>query len=552
MESESLVGSGSKSPPPDYGTNREQSGNSGSPSQAGPAGPHEDGDDPNVADMARGSVCPLSACQVVLVVVAALMATLAVAMLAGGYQAMMRYAVNQQLVIKEGSTAYDIWKETPVPLSLRLHVFNLTNPDEVQKGYKPILEEVGPYVWREYHEKRNVSFHPNSTVTYLQQRWWVWDQEASGNSSQDDPIVTLNTIPVAAAYAMKYTVYQYALQLALNMVNEKLFVSTTAQELVFDGVKDPLLDWIQHNVVSENGSYHFLLPILEGTGGGITKFEKFAWFYKRNLSLTYDGVFNMMTGQDTIDNLGKIDNWNGRNATSFYTPPCNQLTGSAGELFPPQLSQKDLVFFSSDLCMSAKLFYNGTQDHGGLNSYRYWGTNHTFANGSTIPGNECYCVGSTCAPMGLLNAESCRMGAPAFVSFPHFYAADPFLLSGVYGLHPDEKQHSFYMDLVPGLGVPAAVSVKLQINIHLRPNPSISLLKDVPDVFLPMLWFEVRAEMTPEMASQVKMLIYFMSSSAISIGVWVVVLLVAALMVLGVLLYNRYRREPPYQLIEET
>lgn len=41
------------------------------------------------------------------------------------------------------------------------------------------------------------------------------------------------------------------------------------------------------------------------------------------------------------------------------------------------------------------------------------------------------------------------MGAPAFVSFPHFYAADPFLLKGVSGLNPDEKKHSFYMDLVP-------------------------------------------------------------------------------------------------------
>lgn len=41
------------------------------------------------------------------------------------------------------------------------------------------------------------------------------------------------------------------------------------------------------------------------------------------------------------------------------------------------------------------------------------------------------------------------MGAPAFVSFPHFYAADPSLLSGVYGLHPEEEKHSFYMDLVP-------------------------------------------------------------------------------------------------------
>ena len=53
-----------------------------------------------------------------------------------------------------------------------------------------------PHLCREFHEKRNVTFHPNATVTYLQQRWWTWDQEASGNVTQDDPIITLNTIPV--------------------------------------------------------------------------------------------------------------------------------------------------------------------------------------------------------------------------------------------------------------------------------------------------------------------------------------------------------------------
>ena len=41
-----------------------------------------------------------------------------------------------------------MWKKTPVPLSLRLHVFNLTNPDEFKNGSKPVLQELGPYVWR--------------------------------------------------------------------------------------------------------------------------------------------------------------------------------------------------------------------------------------------------------------------------------------------------------------------------------------------------------------------------------------------------------------------
>lgn len=51
--------------------------------------------------------------------------------------------------------------------------------------------------------------------------------------------------------------------------------------------------------------------------------------------------------------------------------------------------------------------------------------------------------------LGLLNAESCRMGAPAFISFPHFFNADPYLLNMVNGLKPEEKKHAFYMDLIP-------------------------------------------------------------------------------------------------------
>ena len=52
-------------------------------------------------------------------------------------------------------------------------------------------------------------------------------------------------------------------------------------------------------------------------------------------------------------------------------------------------------------------------------------------------------------PSGLLNAESCRMGAPAFVSFPHFFNGDPWLLSLVDGLHPQEDKHAFLMDILP-------------------------------------------------------------------------------------------------------
>ena len=52
-------------------------------------------------------------------------------------------------------------------------------------------------------------------------------------------------------------------------------------------------------------------------------------------------------------------------------------------------------------------------------------------------------------PTGLLNAESCRFGSPAFISFPHFLHADPFLLDSVEGLAPNMDVHHFYIDLIP-------------------------------------------------------------------------------------------------------
>lgn len=41
------------------------------------------------------------------------------------------------------------------------------------------------------------------------------------------------------------------------------------------------------------------------------------------------------------------------------------------------------------------------------------------------------------------------MGAPAYVSFPHYAHADASLLDTVEGLEPDEDKHSFTLDIIP-------------------------------------------------------------------------------------------------------
>jgi len=42
-----------------------------------------------------------------------------------------------------------------------------------------------------------------------------------------------------------------------------------------------------------------------------------------------------------------------------------------------------------------------------------------------------------------------RWGAPAYISFPHFYHADPYYRKAVIGMNPSENRHQMYIDIEP-------------------------------------------------------------------------------------------------------
>lgn len=488
----------------------------------------------------------MNKCSIAILVMSSLSAAMSFAMLVGGYQAMFDAILHSQMAIKPGSKSYEIWKETPFPLILSVYFFNITNPRAFQRGAKPILKEVGPFSYREYHEKKNVTFYDNNTVSYLQERWWVWDQENSKDNSPDDVICTINTIPISSTWSVKNILpARESLNELMNEQNETLIIYPTAGDILFNGVDDAILEWMQDNVLAENSTFHSILPFLPP---GVTDYDKFGWFYMRNHSLAYDGLFNMFTGEDSLDNLGKIDMWNQNRQTKFFDGPCGKITGSAGEMWPPNLEKRFVDFYSSDLCTSMKLYYKGEMvDRNGLRSYRYWGNEYSFSNGSVTPGHECYCVKGTCAPYGLINSESCRMGSPSFVSFPHFLNADQFLLQQVKGMNPDEERHAFVMDLLPELGTPINVAARMQINMYVRPYQDenyfgkkiggIDILKKVKPVYLPLMWFEVLAGVPDDMAGQLKALQFMMRSNTMYI-VFAVLLTSSLISILVVVLCN--------------
>ena len=59
----------------------------------------------------------------------------------------------------------------------------------------------------------------------------------------------------------------------------------------------------------------------------------------------------MYTGTDRFEDVGQIYSWN--NATDVnntYPFQCNQMTGSAGEFFPPNRKKTYADFFTPDVC----------------------------------------------------------------------------------------------------------------------------------------------------------------------------------------------------------
>lgn len=72
-----------------------------------------------------------------------------------------------------------------------------------------------------------------------------------------------------------------------------------------------------------------------------------------------------------------------------------------------------------------------------------------FDNGENVLSRRCYCPNGNCGPSGALNISSCRYGAPAFVSMPHFYLADASYRDAITGMSPDKEKHQISMTIEP-------------------------------------------------------------------------------------------------------
>lgn len=453
-----------------------------------------------------------------------------------------------------------MWKKPPITLNFDVYLYNWTNPSNLTSAdfEKPIVQQIGPFRFTEITDKTKIRWHPNNfTISYNRRSFYYFNEEES-KGRLDDKITTVNVVAMVRQIARSMFVFppdenvnifysdvkqsaastarnwnfirQKQVSVGLNLYNQKAYIIKEARELLFDGYQDDLIDMARDLAVFDPEA--FSIP-----------YDRFGWFYKvsattlrrrmvtrilyffffcfvfqRNGSEDISGHFNMNTGVDDISQIGVVREWNYKPNINYYEGECNDVRGSGGEYYPPDASKdKPLSIFNGELCRPLDLHFTEEVTIDGINAYKYAATERSVDNGTKYEENQCYSFGES-VPSGVMNVSACRYGAPVFISFPHYYGADPYYLDFVDGQAPSKKDHEFYMALEPTTGIPVEAAARFQANILIRPSPNIALFQEAPYMFFPLIWFEEKVRIPDEMIALIKIAVYVPMIGYICIG----------------------------------
>ncbi|XP_044031149.1 lysosome membrane protein 2c [Siniperca chuatsi] len=377
--------------------------------------------------------------------------------------------VKKEVVLKNGTEAFEAWENPPAPIYMQFYFFNLTNPLEVLDGERPAVVEIGPYTYREYRPMEHVNFQDNGTkVTAVNTKTYIFERNMS-RGPESDLIRTVNIPAMTVMERFKNDSFMAnVISSYMRGTNENLFTTRTVGELLW-GYEDGLLKALRN-----------FQPDLD---------DVFGLFYKNNAS--NDGEYVFFTGQQNYKDFAKVDTWNGESSLNWWTSDeCNMINGTNGASFHPVITKNETLYmFSSDLCRSLYAMYEDDVTVKGIPGYRFSLPSNVFANITLNPANAGFCVPSgNCMGSGVLNVSPCKQGAPIIMSSPHFYQADEKFVQDVFGMRPNKEQHQTTIDINPLTGIILQAAKRLQVNVYVEKIPTFSQTGTVRTMVFPVVY----------------------------------------------------------------
>lgn len=250
-----------------------------------------------------------------------------------------------------------------------------------------------------------------------------------------------------------------------NRIFKKTIINPILNKYAEISITKPAREWIFE------GFEHPLLDIGAEFGAGPEGYDRFGWFYNRNGSKTFEGRFNVDTGERDINHLGDIQEWNYMKQSNFFEGECGIINGSTGDAWAPHKDlTKSISMFTADLCRPLNLVPGPETKVRGIKGKKFWLGDWSLGNPDKFPNMECFCpeTSDECLASGVADVSNCRDGAPAWVSAPHFFMADESFRQAIDGMEPNEDTDRFMFTLEPTYSIPLDVSGAFQVNLRVK------------------------------------------------------------------------------------
>jgi hypothetical protein len=149
--------------------------------------------------------------------------------------AVVNQGVNDSIVVDSTSApSYESWQTntagkglSDIQVTYNLYFFDLQNPEDVLKGEQPVVVEMGPYAYREYYYKFDISWSDGGdTVTYNNYRHYIFAPDLTGAGLTENDQLTL---PYPTVLGFEYLLgkippevndmFDYAIEVRYHLLN---------------------------------------------------------------------------------------------------------------------------------------------------------------------------------------------------------------------------------------------------------------------------------------------------------------------------------------------
>jgi len=378
-----------------------------------------------------------------------------------------------------------------IPVYQNVWMYQIENAEEILAGAKPRVTEHGPYVYREFKRKFDISYTSDPDNRELVQfREWIyweyqWEMSGAGLNPFSDTYTMLNLPFLAVTSVLNNTVTpdnpaylgnDGMLAVAVLCPDYKtdlarLFINATVNDMLF-GFQTCITKLIPQSGLSPAGYF----PGLLGPNYGPAN--------KTQAQVAVDTPFDQMyTGSDDQDYARQYYSWKETNYLNislgvlvqetfpiWNSAVANRVYGTAGLKWGKGIKEGATVTAWVDEMSRHTPLINKDNLHvkvHGIDLLRFVLDPTMLLNATHVPRNADYYATRF---NGLQDVSISKQTLAIFMSKPHFLDADQELLDDVQGLTPPVRElHDTMVDVEPISGVTMQAAKRLQVNYKLEP-----------------------------------------------------------------------------------